>query len=366
MSYCNVHVLLGQMLPSLVSLVIDTKAEQLAEYLSAWGWEEKCFDCTTEGDENDENSANSSNSTDDVNDTADHMECIKTQAEVRQLIESAGFTINDTVCGQQGQVSILKGTEVESAVKVMVVDTIEKHNYRLTIWKAAEVAGVGPKINNYPNMNSPSVFGIEGIDDAFYSFVYMELMQLYEIQLVETSKLENTVAEAGMVFTDPINDTVWSECDMRAIDDLIDKTAHAGILHTDSHTQNIMKKEWLFFVDWEAGVLFAESKGDAVDHVIVAKRLMWSRVWNANQKGHLGEQIRKKTQECGEKWTTVIRNNDGVAIRARVTLVAAAAILRASLKSPFIDALDIQVFTATMIAIDHDLTMFEATQLVSR
>ena len=340
-----VAALLVVMVPSLASLCIQTDAQDLGEFLSLF--DNECFNCEQDCDPDDHSENTGGNVTVSRDTRECRLLCKNTQADIKSILKKTGATTIKSVCGNEGQVSILtfrNGGHPNIAVKVMVVDSIEQHKYRETIWKSAHTNKVGPSLPVRDKVNYVNLQQVKGIEAAWYSFVYME--ELKPLPSLDVS------------YTD-------------AIGNLIDKTANAGFLHTDSHTNNIMTvgpatEQQLLFIDWEAGILGIETDKHTVN---AAKRLMWSLLWNANQSGSINEHLKDKTKACGEPWTTI---TEGKQRAARVVLQTALDIFMKISTSinPFLShhAKDVLIrkCSCVMIAIEHNITLQEAIHLFTR
>jgi len=307
------------MIPSLTSLVVRSNAVDRSEFLTAPGWEGRCFNCDKDCD--DEESTLRSGECKTL--------CEQTQTDITKIISQHGFTVQTTMCGEEGQVCLVASNENSQhqlSVKVMIVQNADVHKYRCLIWKAAAQAGVGPDVE----LEKCELVGIDG-DKQLYSFVYMERLD----------KLPEHIDSLQGVAT------------------LIEKTAKSGLVHTDSHWGNVMKRgqnEWLF-VDWEAGVEFTGNTAEQQ----AAMRLMWSMLWYSDKSGH-GKELKEKTLEHGQPWTTIDVDKN----RGYLVLEAARRVLNAYQKSPFITYLELQKVmrqaVVKMAALEHSIsTILEAT-----
>ena len=315
------------MLPSLISLTVPSDAPDRTDFLSAPDWDgDNCFDCVDD-------------CVLDENSDTRPSDCIKlcqeTQKTVRDIILQQGFTVEREMCGQEGQVCLVRSNTTPKrrmSVKIMVVDDKDAHRYRCHLWKAAENAGVGPMVyfDACEKYVLPTKDGYQ-----FYSFVYMERISKLPTEMESRIKLLSGVVS------------------------LFSKTVSIGLIHTDAHWDNIMTRRGsgeLLFVDWEAGVVF-NGNGPERD---AAERIMWAKLWNSAHGG-MAESLKKLAKTRGEQWTTI--KDD----KAELTLAVAKSVLDNYKNSIFLYPWEKEARRTVVImtALEHDITMLEAAQILA-
>ena len=272
------------MLPSLVR-VGENYGVDLSVYLQQSPDDDldgsACFDCEEHCEDESENL--------NISLQQCKKECNFAQTRAEKLVRQQGFQITDTMCGQDGTVFLLSTKTtyplVTRACKVVALENKQQHTDRCKTWQMASDLGVGPSSLDF-------MFDQE----LNLSVVFMD--PLYRVHFnVDGGELQDLHS---------------------GVDGLFGRASKEGLLHLDSHMNNIMSDgRNLRLIDWEAGIALPTGDSEVAG---AAKTLMSVLFWNSVQGLAIGHLMLKTLS--GSLWTG--KTADG---RFDITSAAANALL---------------------------------------